>query len=306
MLPLELSFEEMLWFEGWKRKKDHDIRLASGFQLEEKLKRPKYKDALSVLSGAFSMAGLQLRWSERPIPILRVAFGIGDPYQSEAYKVVYVRVMLENVGKKSVKNPRVDVHYSDPGIVELAENPVWKKVPGMTGLNPRILEADRTIRPGENLEVLPIQYPLARFREIGVYCKLMMNDESPVQSGITISIDEVPQNDWKEKLGEENFFPFLHPCPPDPDPNQNLSPMAKDILNRISSCEATNEGKGIIVIHGRPSNNEATACVFSLRTGQTEYFKRNEFKMVLEELIQTGFLLELDREPNMTRYKLIE
>src|SRR6266404_799174 len=40
----------------------------------------------------------------------------------------------------------------------------------------------------------------------GVHCKLLMDDESPVQSGVTINIDEVPQNGWKEKLGEENFF----------------------------------------------------------------------------------------------------
>jgi hypothetical protein len=196
----------MLWFEGWKRKKDHDIRLVSGFQLEEKLKRPKYKDALGVLSGAFSMAGLEIRWSERPIPILRVAFGIRNPYRSEDHKVVYVRIMLENVGKKSVKSPRIDVHYSDPGIIELAENPVWKKVPGMVGLNPRILEADRIIRPGENLEVLPVQYPLARFREFGIYCKLLMDDVSPVQSGVMIGIDEVPEAGWKKNWAKKTFF----------------------------------------------------------------------------------------------------
>ena len=233
MLPLELSYEEMRWFEGWKRKKGHDIRLVSGLQLEEKLRRSEYHEGFRVLSNAFSVAGLQIMWSERPAPMLRVTFGIGDPYRSEAYKVVYVRVMLENVGKKSVKNPKVHVHYSDPGIVELAENPVWKKVPG-TGLNPRILETDRTIRPGESLEVLPIQYPLARFREIGVHCKLLMDDESPFQSGVTISVDEVPQNGWNEKLGQENFFPVLHPCPRDPDPNQNLSPGAKEILDKIN------------------------------------------------------------------------
>jgi hypothetical protein len=42
------------------------------------------------------------------------------------------------------------------------------------------------------------QYPLARFREIGVHCKLLMDDESPVQSGVTITIDEVPRNGWKK------------------------------------------------------------------------------------------------------------
>src|SRR5262249_16241941 len=100
---------------------------------------------------------------------------------------------------------------------------LWKRVPaayGLTSLNPRILETDRTIRPGESIDVLPIQYPLARFREIGVHCKLLMDDESSVQSGVTITIDDVPRNGWKEKLGEENFFPVLHPSPKDPDPNQ--------------------------------------------------------------------------------------
>jgi hypothetical protein len=239
---------------------------------------------------------------------LRVAFGIGDPYRSEDHKVVLVRVMLENVGKKSLKNPRVDVHYSDPGIVELAENPVWKKVPGVTGLNPRILEADRTIRPGESLEVLPIQYPLARFREIGVYCKLLMDDEGPVQSGVTINIDEVPENGWREKLGEENFFPVLHPCPKDPDPKENLSPLAKEFLDMIIDGPALPEGKGLTLIHGFPSNNEVAACVFSIGAGQrtTVNVRRKELEQALEELIQTGFIFELDREHNMTRFKLIE
>jgi hypothetical protein len=308
MLPLELSYEEMRWFEAWKRKKDHDIRLVSGLQLEEKLRRSESREALSVLSAAFTMAGLQIKWSDRPAPILKVAFGIQDPYRSEAYKVVYVCVRLDNVGTKSVKNPKVHVHYSDPGIVELAENPVWKKVPaayGLTSLNPRILETDRTIRPGESLDLLPIQYPLARFREIGVHCKLLMDDESPVQSGVTINIDEVPQNGWKEKLGEENLFPILHPCPTDPDPNQNLSPVAKDVLSRILSSQETTEGKGMIVIHGRPSTNEGTACVFSLRGGQTVGYRRDDLTGALEELTQMGFIMELDRSAAHTRYKLI-
>jgi len=255
------------------------------------------------------MAGLQIKWSERPAPILKVTFGIGDPHRSEGYKVVYVRVMLENVGMKSVKKPKVYVHYSDPGIVELAENPSWKKVPaayGLSGLNPRILESDRTIRPGESLEVFPIQYPLSRVREIGVHCKLLMDDQSPVQSGVTISVEEVPQTGWSEKLGEENYFPVLHPCPIDPDPNQNLSPVAKDVLNGILSSQATTEGKGMIVIHGLPSTNEGIACVFSLRGGQTVGYKRADLTGALEELIQRGFIMELDRSDTQTRYKLIK
>jgi hypothetical protein len=194
----------------------------SGFQLEERLKRPEYKEALSVLSTAFSMAGLQIMWSERPAPILKVVFGIADPFRSEAHKVVYVHVLVENVGRKSVKNPKVHVRYSEPGIVALAENPVWKKVPGaygLSGLNPRILETRGTIRPGESLEILPIQYLLSRFLEVGIHCKLLMDDETPVQSGVSITANEVPQDGWKEKLGEENFFPVLHPCPTDPDPS---------------------------------------------------------------------------------------
>jgi hypothetical protein len=87
MLPLELSYEEMQWFERWEKKKDHDIRLVTGFQLEEKLKRPEYRDAARVLSTAFSMAGLRITWSERPTPILKAVFGITDPFRSETYKV---------------------------------------------------------------------------------------------------------------------------------------------------------------------------------------------------------------------------
>jgi hypothetical protein len=103
-------------------------------------------------------------------------FGIGDPHRSEAHKVVYVRVVLENVGKKSVRNPKVNIHYSEPGIVHMPESPVWKRAPGVRGeypLNPRILEADQIIRPSDSLDILPIQYLLSHFREIGIHCKLM-------------------------------------------------------------------------------------------------------------------------------------
>jgi hypothetical protein len=305
MLPLELSYKEMRWFEGWKKKTEHNIKLVSGFQLEEKLRRPEYHEALRVLSSALSMVGLQIIWFERPAPILKVVFGIADPFRSAAHKVVYVHVFLENVGRKSVKNPKVYVHYSEPGIVALAENPVWKKVRGaygLSGLNPRILETSGIIRPDESLEILPIQYPLSRVQEIGIYCKLLMDDESPIQSGVTISVDEVPQDGWKEKLGEEGFFPVLHPCPTDPDPSQNLSPGAKEILG----SETSNEGRGIILIHGFPSNNEGTACVFSLTGGNTVGYRRDELTSAVEELIQAGFIMELDRDSTRTRYKLIE
>jgi hypothetical protein len=102
ILPLELSFEEMRWFEGWRKKKDHDIRLVTGLQLEQKLKRPEYKEALNVLSSAFSMADLQLKWFQRPAPILKVKFGITNPFRSEAHKVVHVNIALENAGTRSV------------------------------------------------------------------------------------------------------------------------------------------------------------------------------------------------------------
>jgi hypothetical protein len=309
MLPIELSYEEMRWFEGWKRKQNHNIRLISGPQLEEKLKRPEYREALNVLSGAFSTAGLQIKWSERPAPILKVAFCIGDPYRSEAYKVVHVRVILENVGKRSVRSPKISIEYSEPGIAHLAENPVWKRVHGLRGeypLNPRVLEADLTIRPGDSLDILPIRYPLSRFREIGIHCKLMMDDESPVQSGVTISPDEVPQAGWKEKLGEENFFPALRPCPTEPDPSQNLSPVARDVLSRIIASPERREGKGMTLIRGYPSNNEATACVFSLGGGNTIWYKPDDIAGALAELIQAKFIIELDRSYTQNRYKLID
>jgi hypothetical protein len=75
--------------------------------------------------------------------LLIVAFGIGDPYQSEADKVVYVCINVENIGSRSVRNPKKSIHYSEPGIVHLAENPIWKRVSGLSlayPLNPRVLE----------------------------------------------------------------------------------------------------------------------------------------------------------------------
>jgi hypothetical protein len=304
MLPLELAYKEMRWFEEWKRKKDHDIRLISGLQLEEKLRRPEYHEALTMLSDAFSMAGLQIKWSERPAPILKVFFGIGDPHRSEAHKVVYVRVVLENVGKKSVRNPKVNIHYSEPGIVHMPESPVWKRVPGVRGeypLNPRILEADQIIRPSDSLDILPIQYPLSRFREIGIHCKLMMDDESPVQSGVAISPDEVPQAGWKEKLGEENFFPVLNPCPTDPDPNQNLSPVARDALSRIIASPERLEGRGMTLIRVIPAITRRPHVYFLLEeeplsgTNQTillEHWKNSSRVTSLWSWI--GRILKLD------------
>lgn len=150
-----------------------------------------------------------------PLPMVKVQFGILDPHKFEAHKVVYVRVSLENAGTKSVRNPKITVHYSEPGIVHLKENSAWNRVLGSLGLyplNPRILEANLTIRPGEGVEVLPIQYLLSRFQQVGIRCQTLMDDERPIQSGVAISIDEVPASGWKEKLGEENFFPVLTPC----------------------------------------------------------------------------------------------
>jgi hypothetical protein len=90
------------------------------------------------------------------------------------------------------------------------------------------------------------------------------------------------------------------------DSKQNLSPFVKDILDQIEAGQETKEGKGIIVILGKPSNNEGTACVFSLRGGTTVGYKREEFVAALAELIQGGFIMELDREDNQIRYKLID
>jgi len=89
------------------------------------------------------------------------------------------------------------------------------------------------------------------------------------------------------------------------DSKQNLSPFAKDILDQIESSKETKEGKGIIVILGKPSNNERTACVFSLRGGTTVGYKREDFVAALAELIQGGFIMELDREDSQIRYELV-
>jgi hypothetical protein len=90
------------------------------------------------------------------------------------------------------------------------------------------------------------------------------------------------------------------------DPKQNLSQFAKDILDQIQSSQETKEGKGIIVILGKPSNNEGTACVFSLRGGTTVGYRRAEFNAAVSELTRGGFLMELDYGDKQTRYKLIE
>jgi hypothetical protein len=88
--------------------------------------------------------------------------------------------------------------------------------------------------------------------------------------------------------------------------DQKLSSLAMDILDQIVSSQETQEGKGMIVIHGRPSNNEGTACVFSLRGGTTVGYKREDFAVALAELLRAGFIIELDREATRTRYKFIE
>jgi hypothetical protein len=98
----------------------------------------------------------------------------------------------------------------------------------------------------------------------------------------------------------------LHPFPTDADPKQNLSPGAKEILDKIISGDGSSEGKGLTLIHGRPSNNEGVACVFSLQGGTTVGYMRDELERALGELIQTGFIFELSRELSMTRYKLVE
>jgi hypothetical protein len=88
------------------------------------------------------------------------------------------------------------------------------------------------------------------------------------------------------------------------DSKQNLSVFAKEVLDQIESSEETKEGKGMIVILGFPSTNEATACVFSLRSGTTASCRRDEFVAALAELIQAGFIFELDRMDTQIRYKL--
>jgi hypothetical protein len=64
------------------------------------------------------------------------------------------------------------------------------------------LETNQTIRPGENIDLFAVCYPLARVKEMGIYCKLLMDNESPAQSGVTVAIDEVTPSEWKEKLGD--------------------------------------------------------------------------------------------------------
>src|SRR5260370_20995690 len=80
------------------------------------------------------------------------------------------------------------------------------------------------------------------------------------------------------------------------DSKQNLSPFARDILDQIESSKETKEGKGIIVILGKPSNNEGTACVFSLRGGTTVGYKREDFVAALTELFQGGFIFVPNQE----------
>jgi len=79
-----------------------------------------------------------------------------------------------------------------------------------------------------------------------------------------------------------------------------------DILDQIVGSEETKEGKGMIVIPGPPSNNEETACVFSLRGGPRAVYKREDFTVALAELIRAGFIMELDRQATQTRYKFID
>jgi hypothetical protein len=45
--------------------------------------------------------------------------------------------------------------------------------------------------------------------------------------------------------------------------------------------------------------------VFSLRGGTTVGYKREDFVAALAELIQGGFIMELDREDSQIRYKLV-
>jgi hypothetical protein len=86
-----------------------------------------------------------------------------------------------------------------------------------------------------------------------------------------------------------------------------LSEPAKGILKRIQNGEETKEGKGMAVVRGFPSNNEATYCVFNLRGGGSALpLKRAEFSAALSELIEAGFIFELSRENTQTRYKLVE
>jgi hypothetical protein len=85
--------------------------------------------------------------------------------------------------------------------------------------------------------------------------------------------------------------------------NQRLSSLALDLLDQIVSSKETKEGRGMIVIHGRPSNNEGTACVFSLGDGPRVVYKREDVTVALAELIRAGFIMELDRQ---TRYKFID
>jgi hypothetical protein len=59
-------------------------------------------------------------------------------------------------------------------------------------------------------------------------------------------------------------------------PREKLNSLAMDILDQIVSSQETKEGKGMIVFHGYPGNNEGTACVFSLRGGTTVGYRPRE------------------------------
>ena len=88
--------------------------------------------------------------------------------------------------------------------------------------------------------------------------------------------------------------------------NQRIGSLAMDILDQIVGSAETKEGKGMIVIHGRPSNNEGTACVFSLEAGTTVGYRRDDFAAALAELIRAGFIMELDQQAAQTRYKFVD
>src|SRR5258706_9779498 len=89
------------------------------------------------------------------------------------------------------------------------------------------------------------------------------------------------------------------------DSKQNLSPFAKDILDQIESSKETKEGKGIIVILGKPSNNEGTACVFSLRGGTTVGYKPEEFVAAVAEIITGGVFFGVGWGGRSITYKTV-
>ena len=180
----------------------------SGLQLEEKVRRPGYEEPRKILTDALLSAGIQIQWFKRPTPVLKAKFTVHDPHGSPDYKLVRIEIDLENRGEKSIRNPKIRIQYTDPGVAALSEYAPWTRSHPIESLNPRTLELSRIIRPGEQSSVLPIDYRLKNFETIGIQCQIFMDDERPAQTGITIARQELTEG-LEREVGEENYFPSL-------------------------------------------------------------------------------------------------